>query len=179
MIENVELLSPEIEPEIEPEISADKFRQAMRKFAASVTVITTGREKEMHGMTATAVCSVCAEPPTILVVVNRTAHTHPLIAAAGFFTVNFLAQGQQSLAERFSTQHPDPFEGILRNSNKNLNAPVISGAIAFLECRLTNQLDVGTHTIFIGQVVDCDTVDDEPLLYYGGRYSKLAAGAGS
>ena len=64
---------------------ADQFRSTMRKLAAGVTVITTSYQGALHGMTATAICSVSADPPTVLVAVNRTARTRPNIEGAGFF----------------------------------------------------------------------------------------------
>jgi flavin reductase (DIM6/NTAB) family NADH-FMN oxidoreductase RutF len=172
MLENINALTTSLDPKIR----ANDYRLAMRKFAASVTIITTGSGDQLHGMTATAVCSVSAEPPTILVVINRTARTHPLIGNAGFFTVNILAEDQRSLADRFSIKHPNQFEGISHNPSRNTKSPVLSGAAAYLECKLIRQVDVGTHTIFLGEVLHCNPSDANPLLYYEGRYSELALG---
>jgi len=155
-------------------VNADEFKLAMRKFAASVTIITTAAGNEIHGMTATAVCSVSAEPPTILIVVNRKTRTHPLIGSAGFFTVNILAEDQQHLASRFGLKLPNQFEGIPYRQSKNTKSPVIHGAAAHLECELTGQVDVGSHTIFLGRVLHCDPSDAKPLLYYDGQYSEIA-----
>ena len=155
------------------DVDPDNFRAAMRKFASSVTVITTSNAGTHHGMTATAVCSVSADPPTILVVVNRTARTHPLIGAAGVFTVNLLTQEQQGLANRFSGHHPDQFGGIDYRETALTGSPVFDGVASFLECRLVSQLDVGTHTVFFGRVLHCGGSEAAPLLYHEGSYRDL------
>lgn len=155
-------------------VDAAVFRSTMRKFAAGVTVITTAHQDVQHGMTATAICSVCADPPTILAVVNRTARTHPLIAGAGVFTVNILAKDQQWLAERFGLKLANQFDGISYTPGKSTPSPVMSGVAAFLECQVVEQVEMGTHTIFVGRVIDCGTSASEPLAYFDGRYAQVA-----
>jgi flavin reductase (DIM6/NTAB) family NADH-FMN oxidoreductase RutF len=142
----------------------------MRKFASSVTIITTTNGGEHHGMTATAVFSVSADPPTVLVVINRTARTHPLIGSAGAFTVNLMAGDQQALADRFSAKHPNQFEGLDFDLSPNMGSPVFRGVASFLECRLISQMDVGTHTVFFGEVLHCHAATVDPLVYYDGAY---------
>ena len=157
--------------------SSDDFRAAMRKFAASVTIVTTNSDGQPHGMTATAVSSVSADPPTILVVINRTARTHPLIGSAGAFAVNLLARDQQGLANRFSVKHPDQFDGIDYFESPHIRAPVFYGVASFVECRLISQKDVGTHTVFFGEVLHCGTAGAVPLLYYEGAFVEMTAAA--
>src|SRR5258708_1587539 len=82
-------------------LNAERFKLVMRNIASSVAVITVEHEGRKHGMTATALCSVSAAPPTILIVVNRSARTHPIISEARRFTVNILAVHQAELAGRF------------------------------------------------------------------------------
>ena len=156
------------------ESSSDAFRKGMRKFAASVTVITTVKDGVPHGMTATAFSSVAADPPTILVVINQTARTHPLIDASGVFAVNLLNVSQRHLANQFSAKHPNQFEGIEYFNGPKTQAPIFQEAASFLECRLTNRIDVETHTVFFGRVLTCETNDRAPLLYYCGGYHNLA-----
>ena len=83
-------------------IDAAAFKKGMRHLAASVTLITTRHRDLRGGLTATAVCSVSAEPPQILVCVNKTASAHDPIGEAGFFCVNILAPGHRKIAERFA-----------------------------------------------------------------------------
>ena len=83
-------------------IDAAAFKKGMRHLAASVTLITTRHRDLRGGLTATAVCSVSAEPPQILVCVNKTASAHDPIGEAGFFCVNVLSPQHRKLAERFA-----------------------------------------------------------------------------
>src|SRR5260370_26912469 len=78
------------------------FKKGMRHLAASVTLITTRHRELGGGLTATAVCSVSAEPPQLLVCVNKTASAHDPIGEAGFFCVNILAPQHRKIAERFA-----------------------------------------------------------------------------
>jgi flavin reductase len=153
-------------------IEKNIFRTVMRQLAASVTVITTDFGGSSHGMTATAVCSVCADPPTILIVVNRSARTHPIIAESGIFVVNILARNQSVLSDRFAGKIVDQFAGIDYTPGIE-GSPVLSGTAAHLECRVVAANDVGTHTIFIGQVIDGNAVSTQPLIYYNGKYVGL------
>src|SRR5437868_15100984 len=83
-------------------IDAAAFTKGMRHLAASVTLITTRHRMQRGGLTATAVCSVSAEPPQLLVCVNKTASAHDPIGQAGFFCVNILAPAHRQIAERFA-----------------------------------------------------------------------------
>jgi flavin reductase (DIM6/NTAB) family NADH-FMN oxidoreductase RutF len=83
-------------------IDAAAFKKGMRHLAASVTLITTRHRELRGGLTATAVCSVSAEPPQLLVCVNKTASAHDPIGEAGFFCVNVLSPQHRKLAERFA-----------------------------------------------------------------------------
>ncbi len=150
-------------------VEADVFRSVMRQMAGTVTVIATASEDGLHGMTATAVCSVCADPPTILIVVNRSTRTHPHIENKQAFTVNILNDGQQDIAELFASKGTEPFAKV---SHKLLNdgCPAISGTAGYLHCLTQAQAVVGTHTIFIGRVIDAGVGAPKPLVYYDGKY---------
>src|SRR3954453_3420100 len=83
-------------------IDAAAFKKGMRHLAASVTLITTRHRGHRGGLTATAVCSVSAAPPQILVCVNKSASAHDPIGHAGFFCVNILSPEHRKIAERFA-----------------------------------------------------------------------------
>lgn len=152
-------------------VSGDIFRDLMRKLAASVTVITTENEGNLHGFTATAVCSVCAEPPTILIVVNRSARTHPHIDRRGAFAVNILAEEQSGIASHFASKTLDQFAQVEHTVTPR-GVPVINEAAAFIECRVDQRHDVGTHTIFLGQVIGGGTEPSSPLIYQDAKFAR-------
>ncbi len=154
-------------------VDRDTFRAVMRKHASSVTVITTSHDGRLHGMTATAFCSVSADPPTILIVVNRSARSHPLIDGSGFFAVNILSERQVELAERFSAKRDDQFDALAYTIGET-GAPILAGVTAHIECRVASRTEIETHTLFVGRVIDGSAADSTSLVYEGGRYVRLS-----
>jgi flavin reductase (DIM6/NTAB) family NADH-FMN oxidoreductase RutF len=149
-----------------------QFCSIMRATAASVMVITTGYNGQLHGMTATAFSSVSAEPPTVLIVLNRSTRTHPMVSASGHFVVNLLAEDQAHLGNRFAGKLDNQFDGI-GYTLSDRGAPIINGAVATLECETVGATDFGTHTIFIGKVLKGTRSEVLPLLYHDGGYKGI------
>lgn len=156
-------------------VSADTFKEAMRRLAAGVTIVTTRHGEVRGGLTATAVCSLSVDPPQLLVCVNRTAAAHVLIAEGENLCVNLLAHRHRDLAARFAGQ-----TGILgadrfaagRWGELKTGAPVLEDALASFDCVVTEKVPASTHTIFIGRVVDVHLRSNgRPLLYAGGAYA--------
>jgi flavin reductase (DIM6/NTAB) family NADH-FMN oxidoreductase RutF len=156
-------------------IDIGAFKTGMRHLAASVCLITTHHSGERGGLTATAVCSVSADPPQILVCVNRSASAHPLIVASRVFAVNVLAPCHRPIAERFAGM--DGVEGDARFADLGdwrtlaTGAPVLGGCPVTFDCRVVHTTVAGTHTIVIGEIIDVvlDTAN-MPLLYAGGAF---------
>ena len=150
--------------------SAADFRAVMRRFATGVTVVTTSFEGKLKGFTANAFASVSAEPPMVLICVNRASRSHPLIEQAGHFCVNILGLDQRALAERFSSHDPvDPFPSMDYRSAAT-GSPVLAGTLGYLDCRLDEEHTAGTHTVFLGTVVECGATDGAPLGYFNAGY---------
>ena len=82
----------------------DGFRHAMRRLATTIALITSGEGEGWSGIAATAVMSVCAEPPTLLTAVNRATSIHPVLMVEERFCVNLLADRHQDLVGIFSGQ---------------------------------------------------------------------------
>lgn len=160
-------------PNIVREVTSERFSSLMRNVAASVTVIATSLDGKHHGMTATAVCSVSADPPTILIVVNRSTRTHPMIAATKYFAISVLAQHQQVIGRNFASRLDHPFDGIAYRIGSS-GSPIIEEAAAHLECEAISAIDVASHTIFIGRVIGGEVSSGHPLLYHEGEYKSLA-----
>ena len=151
-------------------VEARDFREVMRLFATGVTVVTTILDGRPKGLTANAFASVSAEPPMVLICVNRQARSHPLIARAGHFCVNILGLEQQSIAEKFASHEPvDPFDALAYTAAKT-GSPVLDGTLAFLDCELAEEHSAGTHTVFIGTVLACGVRDGAPLGYFNAAY---------
>ncbi|MDP9105600.1 MAG: flavin reductase family protein [Candidatus Eremiobacteraeota bacterium] len=150
--------------------STDEFRAAMRRFVTGVSIVTTSLDDRIHGFTVNAFASVSAEPPTVLICVNRIATAHPLIAASQRFCVNILALEQRALAERFAGGEPrSRFEGVAYRIGPS-GSPVLDGTVAHVDCRVTEELTASTHTIFLGEVLEAGSRDGEPLGYFNRAY---------
>lgn len=143
----------------------------MRRFPTGVTIVTTLADDIAYGFTANAFTSVSAEPPMVLICVNREASAHPMISRSSIFCVNILAEGQEEIAKRFAdhARRADRFAGIATRPAAT-GAPVIEGCLAYVDCRLAEEHTAGTHTIFIGEVVACGAVSGKPLGYLNAGY---------
>ena len=150
--------------------SIDAFREAMRRFATGVAIVTTSHEGRIHGFTANAFASVSAEPPTVLICVNRGATAHPLIASSQRFCVNLLSLDQRALAERFAGGEPrSRFDGVAYRIGES-GSPVLEGTLAHVDCVLAEEVTASTHTIFLGKVLDSGFRDGAPLGYFNRTY---------
>jgi flavin reductase (DIM6/NTAB) family NADH-FMN oxidoreductase RutF len=158
---------------------AGQFRQAMRRFPAAVSVVTTRAQGQDAGMTASAITSLSMEPPSLLVCINRQTGFHSLIEEAELFCVNVLRQGQENISANFGGARP-PAERFAEGDWRHDRAvPYLADAQANIFCRRTAQFAYGTHTIMIGEATALALHDEfAPLLYVDGRYAALAPKAG-
>lgn len=163
------------------EDAAAHFKRGMRALAGAVTIITSVCGGKRYGMTATAVCSASAEPPTVLVCVNRATTTHEAIQGSGVFCVNVLRHEDRELSGLFSGGGAESMRGEARFREEDwarlaTGAPVLASALVSFDCRVANRLSHGTHTIFLGEVAEIRIGrKGKPLLYSDGQYAKLAA----
>ena len=154
-------------------IEKNELRRVMGHFATGVTVITSIRSSgEMHGLTANAFTSVSLIPPLLLVCIDKKAESYPCFDESKVFTVNVLAADQEALSRRFAVTGGDKFEGVSYKVGAN-GAPILDGALAFLECKVTQKIDGGDHTIYIGEIEQAETKEGKPLLFFRGGYREL------
>ena len=146
------------------------FKLAMRRLAATVTIVTAGRDGRRFGIAATAVTSVTAAPPTLLVCINQSASIHDIIVDSGHYCVNILG-----------TRHADlvvPFGGRVRGEARfghgdwslgDGGVPYLDDAQASLFCAVRQTVAHGSHSIFIGEVMSVRLSDEiAPLIYQDG-----------
>lgn len=162
-------------------VTAEQFKLGMRCLAAGVTIVTTVHGGVRSGLTATAVTSLSADPPQVLVCVNRTAGAHDLIHSGSRLCVNVLCHTHQKLAARFAGQNgvfgPERFD-MGRWTTLKTGAPVLADALVSFDCVVSERVQASTHTIFIGRVVDVRVRPKaRPLVYASGTYARLEAGA--
>jgi flavin reductase (DIM6/NTAB) family NADH-FMN oxidoreductase RutF len=160
-------------------ISSDSFKAAMRRLAASVSIVTTRHAGQPAGLVATAVCSVSADPPMLLVCINRDAHCHDVLAAAGTFCVNVLDSSQAAFADRFAkAPAEDRFQGLICDT-LTTGAPALTDALIVFDCETANAVTSGSHTVFFGRIVDLRFRAAAPLLYFDGRYAEVVPQSGN
>jgi flavin reductase (DIM6/NTAB) family NADH-FMN oxidoreductase RutF len=150
------------------------MRTVLGRFATGVTVLTAGR-RNPRGMTANAFASVSLDPPLVLVCVARTAAVHEAVLAEGEFAISVLSAGQERVARHFA-DHRRPrgrqeFEAVDTFRGRFVGAPLLGGALAWLECSLAAVHDGGDHSIFLGSLLDLSCgAPGEPLLYFGSSF---------
>jgi flavin reductase (DIM6/NTAB) family NADH-FMN oxidoreductase RutF len=164
-------------------IPSDEFKQAMRHLAGDVTIIATEHKGCRTGMAATAVCSVSADPPTILICINAGSSAHEPIRESGRFSVNLLASGQDDIARRFSGETGVGGEERFATgawAPLVTGAPVLESALAGLDCRVTEVVRMATHSVFFGAVMGvASRAAAKPLIYAHGTYGTFSPeGAG-
>ena len=154
-------------------VSHEEFRQALGRFASGVTVVTCKCDLgNPCGLTVSAFSSLSLEPPLVLICIDRRASVYADLKEGSCFAVNVLAQDQESVSRRFASRDEDRFKGIGYREGKT-GAPLIEGALAFIECRVVHSYAGGDHTIFVGQVEASEVSDGKPLLYFRGGYSSI------
>jgi flavin reductase len=177
MLHAGEMIEKAIDMRANGSVTDGEFKTVMRQVVSSVAIVTARAGKVRNGLTATAVCSVSAEPPTMLICVNRRATAESIIAESGAFAINFLTQEQHPIARLFSTSKLGADERFGQGKWLSLvtGAPVLDGAVAAFDCRVEECHLSGTHHIYIGRVVAATSLDQHALLYRDGSFRRLAA----
>lgn len=152
------------------------FIDAMSRVATSVNLVTTDGEAGQFGLTVSAMSSVTADPPTLLICVNRRNPMDGAIRANGVFGVNALRADQRWAAEVFSgrPRRGDPYDFAAGSWHREkTGSPLLSGAVAWFDCVLIAAHHVGTHTIAIGRVVASGSTSGTPLVYGRRSFGEL------
>ncbi|MCX5403901.1 flavin reductase family protein [Streptomyces sp. NBC_00335] len=148
----------------------------MSTFASGVVVLSVGAP-EVHAMTANAFGSVSLDPPLVQCCVSHTAVMHGSLIRARSFGVSILSADQEPAARHFADKSRPlgmaQFEGIDWNPGPLTGAPLLPGALAWLECKLVESHVAGDHSLFLGEVLSSVTgYEDEALVFYGGRFER-------
>lgn len=156
------------------------FKSGMRRLASGVSLVTTVLDGQRYGLVATSVCSVSAEPPSLLVCVNRSSKSHDPIRDAGIFCINLLGAEDDAIARRFSSaEHREARFADREWASLSTGAPALADALATFDCRTSHAVSADTHTIFIAHVVAArlGEAGKGALVYLDGQYSTLAPGS--
>jgi flavin reductase (DIM6/NTAB) family NADH-FMN oxidoreductase RutF/rubredoxin len=159
--------------------------RTLHKISYGLYVVSSKKGEKFNGQIANTVFQVTSEPPIIAVSINKQNLTHEFIQESKLFTVSILSkETPMNFIGRFGFKCGrdfDKFEDIKYKVGVSGAPVVIENAIGYLECQVIGSLDVGTHTIFIGKVVDAEIIkDDDPMTYEyyheikGGKSPKTA-----
>jgi flavin reductase (DIM6/NTAB) family NADH-FMN oxidoreductase RutF len=148
-------------------MSESELRDVMRRFPHGVAVLTVDADGERLGLTVGSLVSLSLEPPLVGVAIDHQAAMHELLRRAGGFALSLLAQGQDWLAQHFARGVPPIalWHGIASREGA-AGAPLLVGAIGWLECRLAAEHAVGDHTLFVGEVLSVELGENAPPLIH-------------
>jgi flavin reductase (DIM6/NTAB) family NADH-FMN oxidoreductase RutF len=153
---------------------AKELRRVMGLFATGVTVITTrDAQGQVYGLTANAVTSLSLVPPLLLICVDRKAESHPHFFDSKCFIVNILSEDQEELSTRFAKSGGDKFTGVPYQLGRQAT-PILDGTLGHVECSIVETHEGGDHVIHIGAVEHAEFRGGRPLLFFQGRYRRVA-----
>ena len=139
--------------------------RALKKLTTGIYIVTTKQESQINGMVASWVSQVSFSPPLVMVAVKKERYSHQMITTGKVFAVNILSTQQKKEVPLFKSTHKP--EGKFFNTPyeiKKTGAPIIKDALAYLDCVLIDQFVPGDHTLFIGEVIEGDVLNDgDPL----------------
>jgi flavin reductase len=136
-------------------ITSAEFRDAMARLGAAVNVVTTDGIAGRAGLTASAVCSVTDDPPTLLVCLNRASRGNAQFKANGVLCVNTLAASQRALSDAFAgrggLQTPERF-ALADWMALSTGAPVLADSVVSFDCRIADVVEKGTHSVIFAEI---------------------------
>lgn len=157
-------------------VEGHDLRRVAGRFPTGVTVVTTTHEGRPCGLTVNSFASLSLDPPLVLVCVSRAARAYACIEATGRFTVNVLAEGQDRIARVFASRATDKFAHVGHRRSPQ-GGPILDGVHAWLDCEVAARHPGGrTHTVYVGRVTALATGPGRPLVFHGGRYTRIASG---
>jgi flavin reductase (DIM6/NTAB) family NADH-FMN oxidoreductase RutF len=164
-----------------PPVAATDFVNAMGLAATGVSVVTTDGPAGQFGLTVSAVSSVSADPPLVLICVNRKSPAVTALDGNGTFAVNLLSARNRAYAETFSGRPREgkPFDFANHDWREGeTGLPLVSDATAAFECETHESLDAGTHRIYIGRVIAAHKGETEPLVYCNRAFRSISTHEG-
>jgi flavin reductase (DIM6/NTAB) family NADH-FMN oxidoreductase RutF len=161
-------------------VDRERFFAIMSAFPTGVAIVTTlAEDGTPRGLTTNAVCSVSADPPILLVCVDRESRTLPALLQSRRFVVNFVAEGRHELARLFASKADDKFERVAWRPGSSGMPCLHEDALAYAECTADQVLEAGDHVIVTGIVEDGAEPDPDavPILYFRRAYGATPTAA--
>jgi flavin reductase len=164
----------DMNPQRSPEVAMRAFTEAMSRAVHGVSIATTDGPFGRFGITVSSMVSVSAEPPMLLICINRSSVAHDAIRGNGIFTINVLTSRQQGMANRFAGRDGAgrPYQFARRFWVLDEPVPRLRAAAASFHCELESATTFGSHSVIVGRVRHSRAGDDTPLLYTGRDYGR-------
>ncbi len=157
-------------------ISSEEYRDALRHFPSGVTIVTVRSGETRHGLTVSAFASVSPAPPLILIIVDHRHRAYQILQEDGAtFAVNILGQDQVEFSNRFAWVKDEDRFAVGDWATAATGAPVLTTALAWLDCSIHSIFKAGTHTVYLGEVQasSVERADEMPLAYWNRGYHRL------
>lgn len=175
--------------------TGELLRRAMRHWVTGVAIVTSVYEGAAHGMTVNSFNSISLDPPIVTVTMNHNTRTCYLVRQSRVFGVTVLSQLQHALAERFAGRGDETEDRMAGLDTFNLvtGAPLITGGLAFVDCRVVYEYPMRLSTLFIAEVLAAQSIplkpaapvsdgpvaealamSQEPLVYFNRTFTRLA-----
>jgi flavin reductase (NADH)/flavin reductase/chlorophenol-4-monooxygenase component 1 len=158
-------------------IDATIFRDALSRAVTAVTVIATDGTGGRAGVTCSAVCSVSDSPPTVLFCINRRSAANGVIKANGVISINWLHASQTAVSQLFAGSGAVPMAQRFDDDSWGVfatGAPYSKSAMVALDCKVVDQIEIGTHSVFVAQVFGSAGAEGDhhtPLVYCRRSYA--------
>jgi flavin reductase (DIM6/NTAB) family NADH-FMN oxidoreductase RutF len=149
-------------------VDAHDFFEIMASLPSGVAIVTTSDDTgRPHGLTTTAVCSASAHPPMLLVCLDKTSRTLASVLRRRRFVLHIMATGSEQLCARFASKSANKFDRVLWRTTRSLLPVLQEHVLAWMECSIRTELDVGDHAVLAAAVEDGATprVDIDPTVY--------------
>jgi len=157
-------------------VNRQTYREAMARFGAAVSIVTTDGAGGRFGSPAAAATGVPGDPPTLLVCVNRKNDSHPALIQNGVLCVSTLAASQEEISGVFGGKETTQAArfGVGEWHSLATGAPALVGAVVSFDCRVVQVTEIGTHSVVFGEVVAIEHGDEhDGLVYFGRGYHRL------
>lgn len=152
------------------------FIEAMSRSVSGVTVVTAAEGEQRYGQTVSAMSSVTADPPTLLVCLHQKSRLNRPLQASGRFAVNILRADQRRVSDVFAGRPrsgvPYDFDSAVWETGPT-GSPLLVGAVATFDCELEAQHLFGTHYVYFGRVISASFSGGTPLAYGQRGYGEM------
>lgn len=163
-----------LDGEIKEEFTTEQLKLVMGQFATGVTIVTAIEDGVPVGFTCQSFVSLSLTPPLVALAPAKTSTSWPKIARAQTFCVNILSGEQKDVCLAFASSGGDKFAGVSWEP-AHRGAPMIAGALAWVECAVELIHDAGDHELVLGRVLALGHREGLPLVYFQRQLSALDA----